>query len=540
MQRYAPKAMELAPRDIVSRCIQTEINEGRGFDHPLGKHVHLDLRHLGAQKILERLPGIRNISIDFLNIDPIREPIPIQPGQHYSMGGIDVNARCASEIRGFYAGGECSCVSVHGANRLGGNSLLETIVFGKLAAQAIHEDMAKDPLPLPDERPLLRLQDEVEAKIGRLTESGRTERAYRIHAELGAMMSEKVGIFRTREELDQALGILLNLKARYGRVGVSSKTPLPELRADHRPGAGIHAGGGPHDHPGGYPPRGKPGGSLPARIPSPERQGLAEAHHRTDRPGRTAGHLLQGGGDDAVPAHGEKVLIKASAYTFKILRYDAREPETEPRFATYRISVIPGLTVLAVLLRIRDEIDGTLAFRSSCRSAVCGSCAMVINGKIDLACRTQVAAFNTDTIVLEPLPNFEVLKDLVVDMTPFWRMYEKVKPYLIRESPPPRRRSPECGGAQPDRPVRQLHPLCLLLRGLSGPGEGPRLRRAGGGGQTRTLRPSIPATRGLPRSWSASTTKRASGPVTQFSAASTPARRTSGPPTPSWACARLW
>lgn len=224
MQRYAPKAMELAPRDIVSRCIQTEINEGRGFDHPLGKHVHLDLRHLGAQKILERLPGIRNISIDFLNIDPIQEPIPIQPGQHYSMGGIDVNARCASEIRGFYAGGECSCVSVHGANRLGGNSLLETIVFGKLAAQAIHEDMAKAPLPLPDERPLLRLQDEVEAKIGRLTEPGRTERAYRIHAELGAMMSEKVGIFRTREELDQALGILLNLKARYGRVGVSSKT----------------------------------------------------------------------------------------------------------------------------------------------------------------------------------------------------------------------------------------------------------------------------------------------------------------------------
>jgi len=224
MQRYAPKAMELAPRDIVSRCIQTEINEGRGFDHPLGKHVHLDLRHLGAQKILERLPGIRNISIDFLNIDPIQEPIPIQPGQHYSMGGIDVNARCTSEIRGFYAGGECSCVSVHGANRLGGNSLLETIVFGKLAAQAIHEDMAKDPLPLPDERPLLRLQDEVEAKIGRLTEPGRTERVYRIHAELGAMMSEKVGIFRTREELDQALGILLNLKARYGRVGVSSKT----------------------------------------------------------------------------------------------------------------------------------------------------------------------------------------------------------------------------------------------------------------------------------------------------------------------------
>jgi succinate dehydrogenase / fumarate reductase flavoprotein subunit len=222
MQRYAPKAMELAPRDIVSRCIQTEILEGRGFDHPLGKNVHLDLRHLGAKKILERLPGIRNISIDFLGIDPIDAPILIQPGQHYSMGGIDVNARCASEIRGFYAGGECSCVSVHGANRLGGNSLLETIVFGKLAAQAIQEDMTNSPLPLPDEKPLLKLMEEVDAKIRRLTEPGRTEKAYRIHAELGETMSEKVGIFRTRGELEQALQILLELKDRYRHVGVSS------------------------------------------------------------------------------------------------------------------------------------------------------------------------------------------------------------------------------------------------------------------------------------------------------------------------------
>jgi succinate dehydrogenase / fumarate reductase iron-sulfur subunit len=136
-------------------------------------------------------------------------------------------------------------------------------------------------------------------------------------------------------------------------------------------------------------------------------------------------------------------LIKHSAFTFKILRYDAKEPDIAPRFSTYRIRVIPGLTVLSVLIRIRDEIDGTLAFRSSCRSAVCGSCAMVINGKIDLACRTQVAAFDTDTIILEPLPNFEVIRDLVVDMTPFWRMYDKVQPYLIRRSPDPEKEIPQ-------------------------------------------------------------------------------------------------
>jgi succinate dehydrogenase / fumarate reductase, iron-sulfur subunit len=130
-------------------------------------------------------------------------------------------------------------------------------------------------------------------------------------------------------------------------------------------------------------------------------------------------------------------LIKSGFFTFKILRYDVKDPSKEPYFASYRIKVVPGLTVLSMLIRIRDEIDGTLAFRCSCRSAICGSCAMVINGKIDLACRTQVATFGSETIILEPLPNFAVIKDLVVDMTPFWDMYEKIQPFLIRKSPDP-------------------------------------------------------------------------------------------------------
>lgn len=132
-------------------------------------------------------------------------------------------------------------------------------------------------------------------------------------------------------------------------------------------------------------------------------------------------------------------MIRESYFTFKILRYDAQEPGQPAGFQTYRVKVIPGLTVLAVLIRIRDEIDGTLSFRSSCRSAVCGSCAMVINGKIDLACRTQVASFGSNEIILEPLPNMEIIKDLVVDMTPFWNMYEKIQPWLIRRSPDPKK-----------------------------------------------------------------------------------------------------
>jgi succinate dehydrogenase / fumarate reductase, iron-sulfur subunit len=146
-------------------------------------------------------------------------------------------------------------------------------------------------------------------------------------------------------------------------------------------------------------------------------------------------------------------------YTFKILRYDAHQPDREPYFDYYRIRVIPGLTVLTVLLRIRDELDGTLAFRCSCRSATCGSCAMVINGKLDLACRTQVGAIPERTIVLEPLPNFEIIKDLVVDMTPFWKMYEKVQPYLVRTSPDPEK---EIFQSEQDRKKIDQFVNCIL------------------------------------------------------------------------------
>ena len=126
------KAMEVAPRDIVARNMKREIIEGRGIE---GKYIGLDLRHLGAKKILEKLPGIRMHAIHFAGIDPINDLIPVAPGQHYTMGGIDVNETCASEVKGFYAAGECCCVSVHGANRLGGNSLLDTVVFGKIAGE---------------------------------------------------------------------------------------------------------------------------------------------------------------------------------------------------------------------------------------------------------------------------------------------------------------------------------------------------------------------------------------------------------------------
>jgi succinate dehydrogenase / fumarate reductase iron-sulfur subunit len=118
-----------------------------------------------------------------------------------------------------------------------------------------------------------------------------------------------------------------------------------------------------------------------------------------------------------------------------------------------------------MLIRIRDEIDGTLSFRSSCRSAVCGSCAMVINGKIDLACRTQVAPFESNTIILEPLPNMDIIKDLVVDLAPFWNMYEKVKPYLIRKNPDPEK---EIQQSEDDRSRIDQFVNCILCASCYG------------------------------------------------------------------------
>src|SRR2546421_2333969 len=127
LKSYAPNAMELASRDVISRAEQTEIDEGRGVDGT----VLLDLRHLGADRILERLHGTRELSMTFAGVDPIHEPIPVRPGAHYHMGGVDTDVWGLTSVTGLYAAGECACVSVHGANRLGGNALMETITYGK-------------------------------------------------------------------------------------------------------------------------------------------------------------------------------------------------------------------------------------------------------------------------------------------------------------------------------------------------------------------------------------------------------------------------
>jgi succinate dehydrogenase / fumarate reductase, flavoprotein subunit len=218
MKRYSSHQLDLAPRDIVARAIQTEINEGRGFE---GGYVHLDLTHLGEEKINERLPGIRQIAIDFANIDPVKKPIPIRPGQHYSMGGIASNKDCETSISGFYVCGECSCISVHGANRLGGNSLLETLVFGKIAGENAEKYVNSN---VAGERELIdRATEDEKKKISGLLERKAGEEFFRIRDELKTILDENSGIFRTELDLAIALDKIRELKMRYGNVYVRNK-----------------------------------------------------------------------------------------------------------------------------------------------------------------------------------------------------------------------------------------------------------------------------------------------------------------------------
>tara|TARA_B100001971_G_C18263156_1_gene589079 strand:+ start:3888 stop:5579 length:1692 start_codon:yes stop_codon:yes gene_type:complete len=216
MENYAPELMELAPRDIVARAIETEINEGRGFKN---EYVSLDITHLGKDKIMERLPQIHDIALHFAGIDSTLEPIPVQPGQHYSMGGIPTDIDGRTSISGLYAAGECACVSVHGANRLGGNSLLETIVFGRRAGVAVALDLKEMDFK---EWPLEIYKNE-KLRIDRLISAEGKERIIPLRKELGRLMTEKVGIFRNEKGLLDARNKIRTIKKRYNDISIQDK-----------------------------------------------------------------------------------------------------------------------------------------------------------------------------------------------------------------------------------------------------------------------------------------------------------------------------
>jgi succinate dehydrogenase flavoprotein subunit len=213
--RYAPNAMELASRDVISRAEQTEIDDGRGIDG----NVLLDLRHLGAEKILERLHGTRELSMTFAGVDPIYEPIPVRPGAHYHMGGVDTDVWGRTGMDGLYAAGEVACVSVHGANRLGGNALMETITYGKRVGQHASDwAMSHTTVTVPPS-----VEADAERELRTLLDRSEGERPWQIRDELAETMHENFGVFRREEQMLEQGEMVQGLRERYERVVVDDK-----------------------------------------------------------------------------------------------------------------------------------------------------------------------------------------------------------------------------------------------------------------------------------------------------------------------------
>ncbi len=224
MERYAPTMKDLASRDVVARAINNEIREGRGINGK--KYVYLDATHLGAEVIEKKLPDIADFCRTYLGVDPVRDPMPIQPTAHYAMGGIptDVNCRVVVDgdgtvIPGFYAAGECACVSVHGANRLGTNSLLDLVVFGKRSGVDMARFCATAELPPLPANPTER----AEATFARLLATEKGEPAARLREELQDVMQDNVGIFREGKGMELALAKVRELQERYKGVVVMDK-----------------------------------------------------------------------------------------------------------------------------------------------------------------------------------------------------------------------------------------------------------------------------------------------------------------------------
>jgi len=219
MKRYAAEKMELAPRDVVSRAEQTEILEGRGLQGPYGAYIALDLRHLGEEKINERLPLIRDVAIKLGGVDPVKEPIPIRPAAHYSMGGIKANIKTETPIAGLYAAGECSCISVHGANRLGTNSTADCLVFGAVAGEeAAKRALSTSLREVPKERLLAE-----EERVAEIFRKEGSEKVPEIRDEMRRVMNEKVWIYRKGDQLESALKEIRELRKRFKNIKVEDK-----------------------------------------------------------------------------------------------------------------------------------------------------------------------------------------------------------------------------------------------------------------------------------------------------------------------------
>ena len=301
MAKDAPNAMELASRDVVSRAEWKEIADGNGVDGC----VLLDLTHLGPKKIKTRLPGSRELALDYAGVDPIDEPIPVRPGAHYQMGGIDVDVWGETIVPGLWAAGEVACVSVHGANRLGGNSLMETITFGRRAGQAAAQRVL-DEGDVNARIDAATLADE-DRRIAAILNATEGPRPWELRDRLAKTMYDKAGVFRTDEALQEARTVIAELREQAGSLrlddhGAAFNTDLTSalelLSLLECADCLVTGRAGPP---------GEPRRPLAPRLHRARRRAVDEAHARVARPRRGPAGLQAGHGHE-VPAPRPELL----------------------------------------------------------------------------------------------------------------------------------------------------------------------------------------------------------------------------------------
>jgi fumarate reductase flavoprotein subunit len=231
LKRYVPGKMELGPRDIISRAMTTEFEEGRGFDGPYGNYMHLDVRHLGEAVIDRKLPFMRELGREFVGIDIVTDPIPVRPVQHYMMGGVDTDINGATPVPGLYAAGECANVGLNGGNRLGSNSLSECLVFGAAAGRhaANYASSAKPLSSNPIDSIVKDEAKRVESSF--LDKKGGDEKIAEIREDMQKFMDEGAGVFRTKDGLTKLTKDLAGLRTRFEKIKIedSSRTFNTEL-----------------------------------------------------------------------------------------------------------------------------------------------------------------------------------------------------------------------------------------------------------------------------------------------------------------------
>jgi succinate dehydrogenase / fumarate reductase flavoprotein subunit len=436
MERYAPNKLELASRDVVSRAEQTEINEGRGF--PDGT-VALDITKVPRHRTLEALREIVNIGRDFAGVDITREPIHIRPGNHYMMGGVKTDSDGQTSVPGLYAAGEVACVSVHGGNRLGANSLLDTLIFGRRSGE--HAAAQAKGVPLPS-TPSSRVSDTESsiAAIMRREPGGR--RVASIKQELGKTMNVHVAVFRDAEGLAKAHEVIQRLKEEAPKAAIDDRGSLfnQDVIGAIELGYMLDV-------------------AETIVAAAEERKESRGAYTRTDFPGRNDDDWLKhidisvNGADPPKVSYSPVTITRwepqertylVSQYTLSIRRYDPESADAA-HWEEHTVELESHHSVLEAILKAKDEHDGSIGIRCSRQQGICGSCGVRINGKPGLACNTHLeqAANRTrgrPVIEVEPIGNMPVLTDLIVDMDAVhWKNIRRVTPWLVNKQPIPER-----------------------------------------------------------------------------------------------------